>query len=225
MMTASVSQAIPENLRSFESTQQKEIKRTSVLGQEDFLKLLTTQLQHQDPMKPMENGEFMGQMAQFSTVSGITEMGESIDNLVNIYQGQQMSNSASMIGKQALVNGNWAQLAGGQLSGAIELPTAANDVRVDIKSETGEVMASLELGAKMAGTQEFTWDGIKDDGSAAPEANYYLSASAIRDGQSTAPAMQVYGTVQSIQLKGSEVTLNVSGQGNVSFSNVKRISQ
>jgi len=224
-MTASVSQAIPENLRSFESTQQKEIKRTSVLGQEDFLKLLTTQLQHQDPMKPMENGEFMGQMAQFSTVSGITEMGESIDNLVSIYQGQQMSNSASMIGKQALVNGNWAQLAGGQLSGAIELPTAANDVRVDIKSETGEVMASLELGAKMAGTQEFTWDGIKDDGSAAPEANYYLSASAIRDGQSTAPAMQVYGTVQSIQLKGSEVTLNVSGQGNVSFSNVKRISQ
>jgi len=224
-MTASVNQAIPENLRSFESTQQKEIKRTSVLGQEDFLKLLTTQLQHQDPMKPMENGEFMGQMAQFSTVSGITEMGESIDNLVSIYQGQKMSNSASMIGKQALVNGNWAQLADGQLSGAIELPTAANDVRIDVKSETGEVMASLGLGARMAGTQEFTWDGIRDDGSAAPEASYYLSAHAVRDGQSTAPAMQVYGTVQSIQLKGSEVTLNVSGQGNVSFSNVKRISQ
>ncbi|MGY8841488.1 MAG: flagellar hook assembly protein FlgD, partial [Pseudomonadales bacterium] len=85
-MTASIS-SIPENFRSFESTQQKEIKRTSVLGQEDFLKLLTTQLQHQDPMEPMENGEFMGQMAQFSTVSGITEMGESIDGLVSIYQG------------------------------------------------------------------------------------------------------------------------------------------
>ena len=108
-MTASIS-SIPEGFRTFESTQQKEIKRTSVLGQEDFLKLLTTQLQHQDPMKPMENGEFMGQMAQFSTVSGITEMGESIDSLVSIYQGQQMSNSASMIGKQALINGNWAQL-------------------------------------------------------------------------------------------------------------------
>jgi len=224
-MTASVNQAIPENLRSFESTQQKEIKRTSVLGQEDFLKLLTTQLQHQDPMKPMENGEFMGQMAQFSTVSGITEMGESIDNLVSIYQGQQMSNSASMIGKQALVNGNWAALSGGQLSGAIELPTAANDVRIDIKSETGETMASLGLGSKLAGTQEFTWDGMKHDGTPAPEGNYYLSANAIRDGTASAPAMQVYGTVQSIQLKGSEVTLNVSGQGNVSFSNVKRISQ
>jgi len=224
-MTASVSQAIPENLRTFESTQQKEIKRTSVLGQEDFLKLLTTQLQHQDPMEPMENGEFMGQMAQFSTVSGITEMSESIDNLVSIYQGQQMSNNASMIGKQALVSGNWAQLKGGQLGGAIDLKTAANDLRIDIKSETGEVMASLSLGSKLAGTQEFSWDGIKHDGTVAAEGSYYLSATAIRDGETMVPPMQVYGTVNSIQLKSGEVTLNVSGQGNVSFNNIKRISQ
>ena len=224
-MSASINQAIPENIRSFESTQQKEIKRASVLGQEDFLKLLMTQLQNQDPMEPMDNGEFMGQMAQFSTVSGITEMGESIDSLVGMYQGQQMSNSASMIGKEALVNGNWAQLKGGKLSGAIDLTTAANDVRIDIKSETGEVMASLGLGSRMAGTQEFTWDGIKHDGTPAAEGDYYLSATAIRDGETTVPPMQVYGTVNSIQLKGGEVTLNVSGQGNVSFNNVNRISQ
>jgi len=223
-MSASIN-SIPENLRSFESTQQKEIKRASVLGQEDFLKLLMTQLQNQDPMEPMDNGEFMGQMAQFSTVSGITEMGESIDSLVGMYQGQQMSNSASMIGKQALVNGNWAQLKGGQLGGAIDLTMAANDVRVDIKSESGEVMASLGLGSRMAGTQEFTWDGIKHDGTPAAEGDYYLSATAIRDGETTVPPMQVYGTVNSIQLKGGEVTLNVSGQGNVSFNNVNRISQ
>ena len=224
MMTASIS-SIPENFRSFESTQQKEIKRTSVLGQEDFLKLLTTQLQHQDPMEPMENGEFMGQMAQFSTVSGITEMGESIDGLVSIYQGQQMSANAAMIGKKALVDGNWAQLEGGKLAGAIDLTTAANDLRIDVKSEAGEVMASIGLGSKMAGAQEFSWDGIKQDGTTAPEGNYYLSASAVRDGQSTVPAMQVYGTVNSVQMKGGEVTLNVSGQGNVSFNSVKRISQ
>ena len=223
-MTASIS-SIPENFRTLESTQQKEIARTSSLGQEDFLKLLMTQLQNQDPMEPMDNGEFMGQMAQFSTVQGITEMGESVDGLVGIYQGQQLSNNAAMIGKQALVDGNWAQLEGGKLAGAIELTTAANDLRVDVKSESGEVMASLGLGSKMAGTQEFAWDGIKHDGTTAPAGNYYLSASAIRDGQATVPAMQVYGTVNSVQMKGSEVTLNVSGQGNVSFNNVKRISQ
>ena len=223
-MTASIS-SIPESFRTLESTQEKEIARTSTLGQEDFLKLLMTQLQNQDPMEPMDNGEFMGQMAQFSTVQGVTEMGESIDGLVSIYQGQQMSANASMIGKKALVNGNWAQLEGGKLAGAIDLTTAANDLRVDVKSETGELMASIGLGSKMAGTQEFSWDGIKQDGTTAPEGNYYLSASAVRDGQSTVPAMQVYGTVNSVQMKGGEVTLNVSGQGNVSFNNVKRISQ
>jgi len=223
-MTASIS-SIPESFRTLESTQEKEIARTSTLGQEDFLKLLMTQLQNQDPMEPMDNGEFMGQMAQFSTVQGVTEMGESIDGLVSIYQGQQMSANASMIGKKALVNGNWAQLEGGKLAGAIDLTTAANDLRVDVKSESGELMASIGLGSKMAGTQEFSWDGIKQDGTTAPEGNYYLSASAIRDGQATVPAMQVYGTVNSVQMKGSEVTLNVSGQGNVSFNNVKRISQ
>jgi len=224
MMTASIS-SIPESFRTLESTQEKEIARTSTLGQEDFLKLLMTQLQNQDPMEPMDNGEFMGQMAQFSTVQGVTEMGESIDGLVSIYQGQQMSANASMIGKQAVVNGNWAQLEGGKLAGAIDLTTAANDLRVDVKSESGELMASIGLGSKMAGTQEFSWDGIKHDGTTAPEGNYYLSASAIRDGQATVPAMQVYGTVNSVQMKGNEVTLNVSGQGNVSFNNVKRISQ
>ena len=223
-MTASIS-SIPESFRTLESTQEKEIARTSTLGQEDFLKLLMTQLQNQDPMEPMDNGEFMGQMAQFSTVQGVTEMGESIDGLVSIYQGQQMSANASMIGKKALVNGNWAQLEGGKLAGAIDLTTAANDLRVDVKSETGELMASIGLGSKMAGTQEFSWDGIKQDGTTAPEGNYYLSASAVRDGQSTVPAMQVYGTVNSVQMKGGEVTLNVSGQGNVSFNSVKRISQ
>ena len=223
-MTASIS-SIPESFRTLESTQEKEIARTSTLGQEDFVKLLMTQLQNQDPMAPMDNGEFMGQMAQFSTVQGVTEMGESIDVLVSIYQGQQMSANASMIGKKALVDGNWAQLEGGKLAGAIDLTTAANDLRVDVKSETGELMASIGLGSKMAGVQEFSWDGIKQDGTTAPEGNYYLSASAVRDGQSTVPAMQVYGTVNSVQMKGGEVTLNVSGQGNVSFNNVKRISQ
>lgn len=224
-MVASVAHAIPENLRTFESTQASEVNRTSVLGQEDFLKLLTAQLKYQDPMKPMENGEFMGQMAQFSTVSGITEMGESIDGLVSIYQGQQMSNSAAMIGKQALVDGNLAQLKGGQLGGAIDLATAANDVRIEITSDNGEVMASLGLGSQLAGTKEFSWDGVTLDGTQAPKGIYHLSATALVSGETKAPPMQVYGTVNSIQLKNGEVTLNVSGQGNVSFNNVKRISQ
>ena len=81
-MIDSATNAIPAGLRTLQETQQAEVERTSSLGQDDFLKLLTTQLQYQDPMKPMENGEFLGQMAQFSTVTGITEMQTSMESMV-----------------------------------------------------------------------------------------------------------------------------------------------
>jgi flagellar basal-body rod modification protein FlgD len=98
-------------------------------------------------------------------------------------------------------------------------------VRIEITSDNGEVMASLGLGSQLAGTKEFSWDGVTLDGTQAPEGIYHLNATALVSGETKAPPMQVYGTVNSIQLKNGEVTLNVSGQGNVSFNNVKRISQ
>lgn len=216
---------IPAGLRTLEETQQAEVERTSTLGQEDFLKLLTTQLQYQDPMKPMENGEFLGQMAQFSTVTGITEMQTSLQNMVSAFQGSQMSNSAAMIGKQALVDGNWARLVDGKLGGAVQLPTAVNDLQISIKDETGKVMTTLAMGSQMPGTTEFHWDGTMDNGDMAPTGDYYIEASTVRDGEGGRPATQVYGTVESVQIKNGEVTLNVAGQGNVTFAQVSRLGE
>ena len=224
-MIDSTTNAIPAGLRTLQETQQAEVERTSSLGQDDFLKLLTTQLQYQDPMKPMENGEFLGQMAQFSTVTGITEMQTSMESMVSAFQGTQMSNSASMIGKQALVDGSWASLQDGKLGGAVILDTAVNDLQVNIKDESGLVVANLAMGAQMAGTKEFYWDGMKDNGEAAPSGDYYIEAASVRDGQNSVPATQVYGTVESVQIKNGEVTLNVSGQGNVTFAQVARLGQ
>jgi len=224
-MIDSTINAIPAGLRTLQDTQQAEVERTSSLGQDDFLKLLTTQLQYQDPMKPMENGEFLGQMAQFSTVTGITEMQTSLQSMVSAYQGSQMSNSASMIGKQALVDGSWASLQNGKLGGAVQLETAANDLQVNIKDESGLVVANLQMGAQMAGTKEFYWDGTKTNGEQAASGDYYIEAAAVRDGKNSVPATQVYGTVESVQIKNGEVTLNVSGQGNVTFDQVARLGQ
>ena len=67
----------------------------AILGKDDFLKLLVTQLQHQDPMNPMDDKDFMGQMAQFSSL-------EQITNLVTATQAQsfstQMSQAVGLIG-------------------------------------------------------------------------------------------------------------------------------
>ncbi len=216
---------IPAGMRTLQENQQAEVKRTSTLGQDDFLKLLTTQLQYQDPMEPMENGEFLGQMAQFSTVTGITEMQASLENMVSAFQGSQMSNSAAMIGKQALVDGSWASLKDGQLGGAVTLDTAVNDLQIAIKDESGLVVANLPLGAQMPGTKEFFWNGTMSNDKIAPSGDYYIEASSVRDGINSMPATQVYGTVESVQIKNGEVTLNVSGQGNVTFDQVNRLGQ
>ena len=74
-------QALPPGVLSYEAEKQKDVERSSSLGQQDFLKLMTAQLQNQDPMQPMENGEFLGQMAQFSTVSSIGEMSKQLQSL------------------------------------------------------------------------------------------------------------------------------------------------
>src|SRR5690606_26139858 len=91
------------------------------LGQEDVMALMITQLQSQDPLKPMENGEFIGQMAQFSTVTGIAEMTKSVSALTEAYSSGQALQAASMVGRTVLTEGDSAALAPGQpLTGAVD---------------------------------------------------------------------------------------------------------
>ncbi|MEL0151323.1 MAG: flagellar hook capping FlgD N-terminal domain-containing protein [Rhodobiaceae bacterium] len=79
------------------------------LGQADFLKLMTTQLQNQDPFAPMENAEFIAQMAQFSTVTGITEMGQSLNDISGQIAEFRLATATNMLGSSVLVPGNTAR--------------------------------------------------------------------------------------------------------------------
>jgi len=117
------------------SQAQAEVERTSVLGQSDFLKLMTTQLMNQDPLQPMENGEFLAQMAQFSTVSGITEMNDSIQNLSESYRSQQLMQASGLINKSALVEGSFTELDPVKgLSGAFMIDKATDGTQIVIKN-------------------------------------------------------------------------------------------
>ena len=81
------------------------LKKKDTLGQSDFLKLMTTQLQNQDPFSPMENGDFIAQMAQFSTVTGIAEMGESLKSLSNQLGEFRIATATNLLGHSVLVPG------------------------------------------------------------------------------------------------------------------------
>ena len=100
---------------------QKATKDT--LGQSDFLKLMTTQLQNQDPFAPMDNGDFIAQMAQFSTVTGIQEVNNSIGQLVEEFDQARIATASNLLGHSVLVPGNIGRAdEEGQLHGVLDLP-------------------------------------------------------------------------------------------------------
>ena len=114
------------------SSNEKEAeKNKSNLGQEDFLKLMTTQLQNQDPFAPMENGDFIAQMAQFSTVTGITEMSTEMKALNEKVDGFRIATASQYLGHSVLVPGNVVRPNGSNdINGVIDLPNATTQLQV-----------------------------------------------------------------------------------------------
>jgi len=204
-----------------------ENERTSTLGQSDFLKLMTTQLMNQDPLQPMENGEFLAQMAQFSTVSGITEMNTSVQNLSESYRSQQLMQASGLINKSALVEGNFAELKADKgLSGAMVLDKTTDGTKVVVKNLQGEEVYSEELCIKFKGIHEFKWDGVTTGGYTAPEGTYLVEVMALDNGEVYNPTTLVYANVNAISSgPAGELLLEVAGVGNLPFNDVYRVGQ
>ncbi|QPK61907.1 flagellar hook assembly protein FlgD [Methylomonas sp. LL1] len=197
------------------------------LGQEEFLKLLTTQLTHQDPMKPMENGDFLGQMAQFSTVSGIQELQASFKDFATSMNSDQALQAAGLVGRYVSAPSQEALLgAGGNVSGDFELPSSSTNVSLKIiNSKTGETVRELDLGTQAAGTTAFEWDGKDKDGNFADPGVYKVEASAWLDGKNTVLATNIKSKVGSVTMGSGSTGLqvNLTGLGSVKFNQIKQI--
>jgi flagellar basal-body rod modification protein FlgD len=201
--------------------------RKTELGQEDFLKLMTTQLRNQDPFKPMENGEFMGQLAQFGTVSGIEDVKTELQNLSGSLVSNQSLQAAAMLGHEVLIPGNYGVLdTGGVVGGAVELPNAVTNLTIGIYDVSGQLIRNVSLGNQSPGMVAFNWDGLAMDGSAVPPGRYEIRAEAISGGVNEAYEVMLADTVQSVSLPaaGKPLTLELASLGNVSFSDIRQIS-
>jgi len=197
---------------------QQERGRTE-LGQEDFLALMVSQLQNQDPFQPMENGEFLGQMAQFSTVSGISDMSASLGQLAESLYASQALQASSMIGKSVLTEGGVANLeADGTIQGAVDLPNSSANVFVRITAPNGQLVREISLGNRNAGLANFEWDGISADGTQAPEGQYLLSAGYRDNGAETALSTLVTTRVSSVSLSGGGANTQITTETGAELS-------
>ena len=196
------------------------------LGQEDFIKLMTTQMNNQDPMKPMENGDFLSEMAQFSTVSGLKEIKDAFNGLATSLKSSQALQASSMVGRKVLVPGSMSSLSQGTpMKAAVEIDEGVADVKVNIMNDQGALVKEIDLGNKSAGVAHFSWDGMLDADKKAMSGNYSIRAIGMRDGQAESLKTLISDTVQSVSLGtgGQGVSLTLANAGSAGLADVKEI--
>lgn len=164
-VTAKAQQAIFDKLGINQAKQTEELGAKQTLGQQDFLKLMTTQLQNQDPFAPMENGDFIAQMAQFSTVSGIKEVNDTLGSLTGEYEKARVATAASLLGHSVLIPGNIVRPdANGEIHGVLDLPQASSFTTLNFTDPvSGELVHTQTLGALPSGLNGFSWTEIPDE--------------------------------------------------------------
>ena len=133
-------------------------------AQDRFLKLMVAQLSNQDPLNPMDNAEMTSQMAQINTVTGITQLNNTLKSMSEQFTGLQALQSTSLIGKQAVVNGNTLGYdENGLARGGLMLAEDADTVKVNIMGTGGQVLHTIELGGLAAGQHWFDWNSTGVD--------------------------------------------------------------
>lgn len=197
------------------------------LGQDEFLEIMMAQLKHQDPMKPMENGEFLGQMAQFSTVSGIEDMQKSLETMTATFNSQQTLQSTQLVGHEVLVESDSMSIeANGSAGGSFELNASSGDVKMNITDASGKVVRQMSLGEFASGRHDFSWDGLSDQGERMPAGNYTVSITASDGEEFTSATVLTPRVIDSVEFgSGTETTLNTRQGDVLSMADIRQIRQ
>jgi flagellar basal-body rod modification protein FlgD len=196
------------------------------LGQSDFLELMTAQLRFQDPLSPMDNGDFLGQMAQFGTVSGINDLNTNFGSMSEAFQNNQALQASTMVGRNVLVPGGDFVLGDtGDMHAAVDLNQAATQVIINVTDSQGQLVHRMDLGRQSAGLLEFDWNGVNADGDRLVPGTYSLQAEVHQGQQVTAGDVLTTVQVESVTLGsvGEDLTLTVSGLGDISMSQIRKI--
>lgn len=185
-----------------------------------FLKLLVTQLKNQDPMNPMENAELTSQLAQMSTVEGITRLNTTLSALSRT---SQMLQGAGLVGRSVLAEGNNLELVASGAVGGIELASAADSVKVTIKDKDGSTVRVLDLGKQEGGLTRFVWDGRSTAGVPQAAGGYSFSVTATAGGKAVTSTSYGLGNVLSVTMNGAHVEAEIKGLGSMTLDKVRQI--
>ena len=193
-------------------------------SEQRFLKLLVTQLNNQDPLNPLDNAQLTSQLAQMSTVSGIEKLNTAFESLLAQSGSSQVLQSAALIGRTVLVPGNELTLKQGvDMPFAVDMPGAAESVKLTITNAAGATVRSYDLGALPPGVKTLSWDGLGDGGTPAADGVYTLNVLATGGGAKVAASALTYASVVSVAQGANGVALDLGANRKASLSEVKLI--
>jgi flagellar basal-body rod modification protein FlgD len=210
--------AVATNPYAALSTADSSGKTANEAGSSDrFLKLLVTQMQNQDPLNPMDNAQITSQMAQISTVDGISKLNGTVEGLTSQFSQLQTLMGASLVGRDVTLQGNQLAVEGGHGVGGFELSGKADSVKVEILSPAGRVVDTLDLKAQPLGRHSFDWPaGSLPDG--APYSFRVVAKSGTAEVSSTS---LMRDRVTAVTSNGTSLTLELQNSGSVAYRDVK----
>lgn len=196
------------------------------LTQDDFIKLLLTQMKLQTPQNPFDSNTMMQQMSQLTTLSATHEMETAIKSLNTNLGASQVLAASQLVGKQVQVPNEISPLpAEGDLHGSLMLPRDVDTVTVTIKDMNDKVVKVIEMGSSSAGVLDFSWNGLDSENKASAPGFYKISASTVINGETL--SIRTAGTfhVNSVALgrNGEGVILNLEGIGGVKMADLVKI--
>ncbi|MDA8048608.1 MAG: flagellar biosynthesis protein FlgD [Rhodospirillales bacterium] len=164
----------------------------------DFLNLLMTQLQNQDPTSPMDTNQFTSELVQFASVEQQISTNSALTELISLTQSGQLMQSSAMVGKQVLLNSATLPLQNGSASLQFTA-SAAEPVAIAIYNASGQQVYDASLNAT-AGTNTWTWNGTDNYGNQMPDGGYTVAVEGANpDGSTAALPFSVQGTVTGVQ--------------------------
>lgn len=224
MFADSVPEMVGEWEREREAEKTSSAENHDKLGKEEFLKLLITQLENQDPLDPMDDKEFVAQLAQFSSLEQLTNISKGVDTLKD-NNTQDLAGAVGFIGKEIKAAGDEISKEGDEVSTlyySMDEPTTG--MFFNIFDTHGNMVRTVEMQGRQPGEYEFKWDGKDYTGAPVPDGNYSVSMAA--EGGNGEPVMidtEVAGKVSGVQSNNGESYLRLTDGRMFKFNEVTEV--
>lgn len=204
----------------------REQPKEQQLGRDEFLKLLVAQLENQDPLSPSDNGEFVAQLAQFSSLEEAQKLSKGFENFTDTFMSSQHLQATSMVGRPVHVESEVTLLGNeGAISILADMPGEVADASLSVYDEAGALVDNFNLGSQNRGRAEFVWTGEDANGQRFPPGVYRFEVQVNQGEELSSLPTFLSSNVNSVTIEpGGALTLNLAGIGPTPISEVIQIN-